>query len=177
MHFGPFIAIGSPTETLPIPGAARARLSDSEWQARVTNWIYESSLIVMYCGKTHWVNWELKRITESGRIQHVILMMPQIKATKPRLKADDISLRIDRIREVVKDTPWTESISAIREYRDVGAMLFSGNGLMTVIRCRHNNRESAHLAALVGHYVLINEPHISAGKSKERDGLVVPEHI
>src|SRR5690606_29679255 len=45
MDFGPFIAIGSPKETVPQIGAARVKLSDEEWQAAVTNWMETSSVI------------------------------------------------------------------------------------------------------------------------------------
>ncbi|MDI3464060.1 MAG: hypothetical protein OJF50_002881 [Nitrospira sp.] len=66
-RFGPFIAVGSPKELLPLPGAARVILPDSEWQARVLSWIKEANLIVMYLGTTEWVNWELRKIVEQGR--------------------------------------------------------------------------------------------------------------
>ena len=31
-HFGPFVAVGSPEEALPVPGAARALMSNADWQ-------------------------------------------------------------------------------------------------------------------------------------------------
>jgi len=50
--FGPFLAVGEPGEGLPQLGAARAYLSDDQWQAAVLNWIRESRLIAMLCGPT-----------------------------------------------------------------------------------------------------------------------------
>jgi hypothetical protein len=38
-YFGPFIAIGSPKETVPVPGAARILLTDNEWQPKVMGWM------------------------------------------------------------------------------------------------------------------------------------------
>ena len=61
-RFGPFVAIGSSTETVPMVGAARVLLSDDEWQPRVPSWIRDTKLIVMYSGTTHWVNWELRQV-------------------------------------------------------------------------------------------------------------------
>jgi hypothetical protein len=66
-HFGPFIAVGSPKDTVPVPGAARVLLADDEWQSRVLGWMESANLIVMYCGTTQWVSWELRRIIERGR--------------------------------------------------------------------------------------------------------------
>ena len=78
-RFGPFIAIGSPKETVPQPGAARVLLSDDEWQSRVLGWMKDANLIIMYCGTTQWVNWELRRVVESGRTTSLILMFPESK--------------------------------------------------------------------------------------------------
>jgi hypothetical protein len=61
-RFGPFVTIGSSTETVPMVGAARVLLSDDEWQPRVPSWIRDTKLIVMYSGTTHWVNWELRQV-------------------------------------------------------------------------------------------------------------------
>ena len=46
-RFGPFIAIGSPAETVPQPGAARVQLSDDQWQFRVLDWMKAARVIVM----------------------------------------------------------------------------------------------------------------------------------
>ncbi len=157
-YFGPFIAIGSPNEAVPVPGAARVTLPHSEWLLRVSNWISESSLIIMYSGKTNWVNWELAKIIEMGRVQNLILIMPQPGGW--RCSPRDISARFDRLREAFKNTRWCKSIESIQDLEDVRALLFGVNGSIVVINSRPCNRDSFHLAALVAHYLILN--HYSA---------------
>jgi hypothetical protein len=63
-RFGPFIAVGSPKESLPQPGAARIFLPHDQWQDRILAWMQEAELIVMYAGRTQSVNWELRKKDE-----------------------------------------------------------------------------------------------------------------
>ena len=74
--FGPFLAVGEPGEGLPQLGAARAYLSDDQWQAAVVNWIRESRLIAMLCGPTHWIHWEMQNIIRFKRLDRVLLLLP-----------------------------------------------------------------------------------------------------
>ena len=74
--FGPFLAVGEPGEGLPQLGAARAYLSDDQWQAAVLNWIRESRLIAMLCGPTQWIHWEMQNIIRSQRLDRVLLLLP-----------------------------------------------------------------------------------------------------
>ena len=115
-HFGPFIAIGSPKETVPQPGAARVLLRDDEWQTRVLGWMRDAELIIMYCGKTQWVNWELRRVVESGRATSMILMFPEIKIWRSSRRKQDISARMEHVREVFRDTPWNEELMAFDDF-------------------------------------------------------------
>jgi hypothetical protein len=71
--FGPFIAIGSPQAKVPQVGAARARLSDADWQAVVLNWMNTSSSIVMLVGTTQWIEWELAHVIETGNATKLML--------------------------------------------------------------------------------------------------------
>lgn len=155
-YYGPFIALGSPRETVPELGAARVRLSDSEWQPRVRNWMSNASLIIMYSGKTHWVNWELAQVIEMERVANLILMTPEIK---DRLYADpneEISTRIERVKEIFKNTRWSGALAAFRDFQDARAILFEGDGAIIVIKSRPRNRDSYHLAALIAHYIILN---------------------
>lgn len=74
---GPLIAVGEPGEKLPQIGAARAYLPDREWQDAVLGWIEESLLIVMIAGSTQWIQWELHRILEKNRSQHLVILVPR----------------------------------------------------------------------------------------------------
>ena len=74
--FGPLIAVGKPGEELPQIGAARAYLSEAEWQPAVIRWIDEAVFIAMIAGSTEWIRWELGRILEMGRVQHLLILVP-----------------------------------------------------------------------------------------------------
>ena len=155
-RFGPFVAIGSPKETVPEPGAARVLLSDDEWQSRVLQWIKDADLIIMYSGKTHWVNWELRRVLENGGAARLILMIPEIKGWRKSKRQNDISARVQQLREVFKDTPWDEDLSQFDDFTGLRAMLFRADGTVVILESRSRSRDSYHLAALVAHDLLLN---------------------
>jgi hypothetical protein len=159
-HFGPFIAIGSPKEMAPELGAARVLLSDDEWQPRVLGWMKDANLIIMYSGTTHWVNWELRKVVESGRATSLILMFPELKGRSSKRKLG-IAARTEQIREVFKDTPWTEELAAFSDFADLRAMLFRADGSMVMIRSRSRGRDAYHLAALIAHQQLLEPDNVN----------------
>jgi hypothetical protein len=156
-HFGPFIAIGSPTESLPQPGAARVLLPDDQWQPRILDWMKQASLIIMYGGTTKWVNWELRQVVESGRATSLILMFPEAKSRRAGRRAQDIAARVTQLREAFQNTPWSEELATFDDFTDARAMLFRPDGGMTIVRSRSRSREAYHLAALVAHDQLLDE--------------------
>jgi hypothetical protein len=153
-QFGPFIAVGSPTEDVPHLGAARKTLSDAEWQWRVTEWMSEANLILMYLGKTYWINWEMAKIIEKKRVSNLILLVPELK----RSRFDQTTPRFECIKYVFSQTIWSERLLEVKQFHSVRAMLFRADGSVVVIRSRPRNRDSYHLAALVAHYVMLNYP-------------------
>ena len=154
-RFGPFIAIGSPKETVPLPGAARVRLSDDQWQARVLEWMTEASVIIMYCGTTQWVNWELRQVVQSGSATRLILMFPEIRKWWFWRRRRDIAARTQQIREVFRDTPWTEELTEFSDFARLRAMLFRADGSMLMVKSRSRSRDAYHLAALIAHQQLL----------------------
>ena len=173
-RFGPFVAIGSPKETLPQPGAARVLLSDDEWQGRVLSWMRDARLIIMYSGKTHWVNWELRQVVKNECATRLILMMPEIKGWYSSKRNKEISARVEQVREVFKDTPWEEELLTFDDFAGLRAMLFRPDGSMVMVKSRSRSRDSYHLAALVAHLVLIDSDVLNAlpNSSNPRVGLV-----
>jgi hypothetical protein len=155
-HFGPFIAVGSPKDTVPQPGAARVLLADDEWQSRVLGWMESSSLIVMYCGTTEWVTWELRKIVESGRSTSLILMIPEIRNWRASRRQQDIAARVRQIRDVFSRTPWNEELMEFSDFPGLRAMLFRADGSMVMVRSRSRSRDSYHLAALIAHQQLLD---------------------
>jgi hypothetical protein len=154
-YFGPFIAIGSPQEKLPEPGAARVLLSDSDWQPRVLQWMYQASLILMYSGKTHWVNWELSQVIAAQRVPNLILMIPEIKGWRRSVRARDVAARLELLKADFADTKWHPAFQTIQDVPEVRALSFHPDGSITLITSRTRNRDSYHLAALVAHYLIL----------------------
>jgi hypothetical protein len=176
-RFGPFIAIGSPKETVPQPGAARVLLRDDEWQGRVLGWMKEAYLIIMYCGTTQWVNWELSQVIGSGRATSLILMFPEIKGWRPSRRKRDIAARVEQIRDVFKDTPWNEELLAFSDYAGLRAMLFRADGSVVIVRSRSRSRDAYHLAALIAHQQLLGPTYTAqiavAHASQPRRSMVL----
>jgi hypothetical protein len=154
-RFGPFVAIGSPTETVPVLGAARVLLSDDEWQPRVLSWIRDAKAIIMYSGTTHWVNWELRQVVKNECATRLILMMPEIRALLWARK-EEISARVEQVREGFSGTPWEEELLCFKDFARLRAMLFRPDGSMVMVKSRSKSRDSYHLAALVAHHILID---------------------
>jgi hypothetical protein len=155
-RFGPFVAIGSPKETVPQLGAARVLLSDEDWQPRVLAWMREAGLIIMYSGKTHWVNWELRQIIENDCATRLILMFPEIRTWRRSKRKAEISARVEQVRQVFKNTPWEEELMEFNDFPGLRAMLFRPDGSMVMVRSRSRSRDSYHLAALIAHVHLLD---------------------
>lgn len=156
-RFGPFIAIGAPGETVPVRGAARVILSDQEWLPRVASWMTEASVIVMYAGLTNWVGWELAKIIETGSFLKLILIIPEVTGQARSIRAEHVSLRIERLSRILKGTRWSNSFAELHNVEDVRAMLFRDDGSVVVVRSRPHNRDSYHLAALIAHHIMLNQ--------------------
>ena len=171
-RFGPFVAIGSPTEKVPQPGAARVLLSDDEWQPRVLSWMRDARLIIMYSGKTHWVNWELRQVVENERATRLILMIPEIKAWRSSKRDREISARVQQVREVFKGTPWEEELLCFNDFAGLRAMLFRPDGSMVIVKSRSRSRDSYHLAALVAHQILIEPQPLEQHLDKREPQLL-----
>lgn len=157
-HFhrhGPFIAIGSPKEKVPQVGAARVLLPDDQWQERVLGWMHGAALVVMYAGRTPWVNWELARVIEKPGATRLLLLVPEIKGWRKARRQDELRARYGQLREAFAGTPWHEELMAWDDVAGLRAMLFNADGSMVMIRSNSRSRDSYHLAALVAHYVLL----------------------
>jgi hypothetical protein len=130
--------------------------TDDEWQARVLGWMESASLIVMYCGKTKWVNWELQKIIERGRSTSLILMLPEVKGWRASKRRKDIAERIQQLREAFRSTRWIEDLTEFNDFLGLRAMLFRADGSMVMVRSRSRSRDSYHLAALIAHQQLLD---------------------
>lgn len=130
-------------------------LADDEWQSRVLGWMESASLIVMYCGTTKWVNWELQKIIERGRSTSLILLIPEVKGWRASKRRKNIAERIQQLREGFRNTEWNEELTEFNDFQNLRAMLFCADGSMVMVRSRSRSRDSYHLAALIAHQLLL----------------------
>jgi hypothetical protein len=180
-QFGPFIAIGSPKEAVPQLGAARVLLSNDEWQPRVLRWMRDAKVIVMYSGRTHWVNWELRKAIENECATRLLLMVPQIKSWRSSKLNEEISARVGLIQEAFKGTPWDEKFLQLGAFAGLRAILFRPDGSIVIVRSRSRSRDSYHLAALVAHQILIDATALNEAMlrvpPRTRNDETAPEQV
>ena len=73
---GPFVAIGDPTERLPLLGAVRMYAADEDWQARVSDLIGRAGVVLLHAGGGDGFTWEVRHVVEHGVPERVILSLP-----------------------------------------------------------------------------------------------------
>jgi hypothetical protein len=170
-RFGPFVAVDSPNRIKSLQlGAARVLMPYDEWQSQVIHWIRNARLIVMYSGKTYWVNWELKKILENNCTTQLIFIFPQIKGWFKKRSKEDL-VRINELIKIFNKTIWKEAVLQlpwIDDRKDLRAILFRADGNLVIITSRARSRDSYHLAALIGHSIILD----SENKSTETATLL-----
>lgn len=77
---GPVIAIGNPSDPRPPFGAARAYLSNSDWQVTVSTLAQQAKIIVLCVDNTEGVLWEIEHLIERDYLDKTLFIIP------PRLK-------------------------------------------------------------------------------------------
>src|SRR5262249_34909855 len=117
-HFGPFIAVGAPSDGIPVIGASRMKLNDAEWQGRVSRWIDESIAIVLIPGLTHWVAWELRQVIQHGAVDRLIVCFPPARGRKWREMwfgrfAANRQARLERLQQAFAGTCWSKTLAGL----------------------------------------------------------------
>lgn len=162
MHFGPFIALGSPQEELPQLGAARICLPHDKWQIRVRQWMAASQVVLMYAGNTYWVNWELAMLARKDRLHKVILLMPPRRGwtTRSTQAIADTRTRLTCVKGALQGTRWAAAAAALKADKNLRALIFRPDGGVTEMHSRWQNREAYHLAVLVSHHLQRRQEHV-----------------
>src|SRR5262249_10406304 len=167
-HFfktGPFIAVDSPKHTAAI-GAARASLSETDWQGKVVEWMGAARLIVLLAGLTQWVRWEMRQIVELGYTQKLIILMPEVsrwKEFKLRLtrgfssEADIGKKRLEVIRETFSGSPWEAAINDPCVPEKIRSLMFGPDGQVTAVCAKSRSRDCYQVAALISEYLICKE--------------------
>ena len=173
-HFsrlGPFVAVGAPRDKLPHLGAARAELSDDQWQGTVLGWMDRAQIIVLMAGVTHWVNWELQTIVGRGHAGKLIVVFPQSHLFLPWRRRRDLDARLAAVRGVFAGTPWEAGLGSISTAASrLRSLVLEPDGHVIVVTSRVRTRASYHLATLLAHYLILErggDPGTAAGFGAE----------
>jgi hypothetical protein len=73
---GPLVAVGNPTERLPLPGAARMYATDEEWQGKVDALTERAGVVILHVGEGDGLEWEVRHVVEFDTPERVILSLP-----------------------------------------------------------------------------------------------------
>jgi hypothetical protein len=126
--FGPFIAIGRPSESVPLLGAARTYLRDDTWQAHALHMMETSRLIIMIAGTTEGLRWELDRIVEGEWYRKLIIIMPQVPN-------EERTRRMQSLSTSLAGSAWGKSLSGAIA-TDVIAIRLESDGSSVVVAAR-----------------------------------------
>ncbi len=110
-ELGPFIAIGKPYDILPKLGAARVRVSDEQWKAKVTEWVSRAQLIVLRVGFTKGVEWEVAHIVENAPPEKLVLLLPFTPATGYDTFRERMREHFNQDLPEIKRRKWTPPLS------------------------------------------------------------------
>jgi hypothetical protein len=163
MDFGPFIAVGSPRDTVPEIGAARVRLSEAEWQTAVSGWIDTASVLVMFPGTTEWVAWELAKVIAGHHAAKLILLFPRphpvrgVMRPRARRARQEAMLvdRLERTRAAFAGTAWEGAWKTIAAPHTVIAVRLQPSGEILVFRSDRRSNDAYQLAAEMSHLDLL----------------------
>jgi hypothetical protein len=152
-HYGPFVAVGAPSEQMPVIGAARIKLTNAEWQDQVVRWIDGSVVILMMAGVTDWVEWELKQVIAHNALGRLIICFPPLSKRKWKDKslrkfAANMQARLDRLRRAFAETRWSAALGRLDDAKSLRSLAFGEDGRVTVVRARSRDRNAYHLQYL-----------------------------
>ena len=85
---GPFVAVGDPTERLPLLGAARVYADDSEWRETVDGLTARASVVVIHAGESDGVAWEVGHVIALDAPERVIVSLPLQGKRKERSRQE-----------------------------------------------------------------------------------------
>jgi hypothetical protein len=160
-HFnsvGPFIAVGAPGKHDPQIGAARLWLNEDQWQGTVLGWMGEAAIIVAMAGTTHWAVWELDKLVALEYAAKLIVIFPQAKTASVQRK--DSGPRLMTVCQAFAGSPWEAELAALKNSvnpTSIRSLGFRAGGRIVCVTSRPRNRESYHLAALISHYMQLQD--------------------
>jgi hypothetical protein len=106
---GPFVAVGNPTEDLPLLGAERLYAADEAWQTTVDDLTAGAGVVLLQAGESEGLAWEVHHVVALGAPERVILSLPLAAKRRKRSRAE----RYEAFRRMFGDVfprPLPESI-------------------------------------------------------------------
>ena len=85
---GPFVAVGDPTEPLPMIGAARLYAADEDWQETIDELTDRAGVLLMHAGEGDGLAWEVRHVVEQDEPERVILSLPLLAGRKERSRQE-----------------------------------------------------------------------------------------
>src|SRR6185295_6816763 len=80
---GPFVAVGNPTEELPVLGAARVYATDEAWQMTVDELTARAGVVLLQAGESEGVAWEVHHVVNLDAPERLILSLPLATRRRP----------------------------------------------------------------------------------------------
>ena len=176
-RIGPFIAVAAPGRETDSIGAARAALTDAEWQGQVADWMKSARTIILMAGVSHWIGWELRQIVERGYTGKLIVVFPELRRRGKRkfqwsylffAAPSDAPARLEAVRGAFCGTPWEAALAELSKPDRIRCLTFSEDGSVTVICSRASSRDLYHLAALIAEYLQIKKAQGGASDFEDR---------
>jgi hypothetical protein len=92
-----FVAIGRPGEPLPPWGAYRLYVPAEDWKAQITMLISIASVIIVRCGESDALRWEIDQLQQSKKLERTLLLLPTglQEGQLPSLLPNDSRFEID----------------------------------------------------------------------------------
>jgi len=75
-EIGPLVAVGDPTERLPLLGAARTYAPDESWQETVDELTGRAGVVMLHAGESEGFAWEVHHVVALNAPERVILSLP-----------------------------------------------------------------------------------------------------
>jgi hypothetical protein len=77
-----FVAIGRPGEPLPPWGAYRLYVPGDEWKRQVATLISIASVIVVRCGQSEALRWEVEQLEQAAKLDRTLFLLPQTRSAE-----------------------------------------------------------------------------------------------
>lgn len=97
---GPVVAVGDPTERLPLLGATRMYAADEDWQETVDELTARAAVVLLQAGEGDGFAWEVHHVIELDAPKRAILSLP----LAAKRKAPSRQERYDEFRRRFDDT-------------------------------------------------------------------------